>query len=111
MFKKSSLYALVAILFVAAMLLSACGATPTEAPEATEAPPPAEELSVGVVLPTKNEPRWIQDETRFNDAFAAAGYDVQILFSDGDSAKERSNVQALINQGVQVIVILSLIHI
>ena len=103
MFKKSSLYVLVAILFVAAMLLSACGATPTPAPEATEVP--TAELSVGVVLPTKNEPRWIQDETRFNDAFAAAGYDVQILFSDGDSAKERNNVQALINQGVQVIVI------
>ena len=103
MFKKSSLYVLVAILFVAAMVLSACGATPTPAPEATEVP--TAELSVGVVLPTKNEPRWIQDETRFNDAFAAAGYDVQILFSDGDSAKERNNVQALINQGVQVIVI------
>jgi putative multiple sugar transport system substrate-binding protein len=60
---------------------------------------------VGVVLPTKNEPRWIQDETRFRDAFAEAGYDVQILFSDGDSAKERANVQSLISQGVQVIVI------
>jgi len=103
MFRKSSLYALVAILFVAAMLLSACGETPTAAPEATEVP--TAELSVGVVLPTKNEPRWIQDETRFNDAFAAAGYDVQILFSDGDSAKERSNVQSLISQGVKVIVI------
>ncbi|MEJ2737089.1 MAG: substrate-binding domain-containing protein, partial [Anaerolineae bacterium] len=106
MFKKSSLYVLLSMLFVAAMLLSACGATPTAVPEATEAPAaPAAELAVGVVLPTKNEPRWIQDETRFNDAFAEAGYDVQILFSDGDSAKERSNVEALINQGVQVIVI------
>jgi hypothetical protein len=28
-----------------------------------------------VVLPTKNEPRWIQDETRFKAAFADAGYD------------------------------------
>jgi len=103
--KKSILYSLVSVLFVAALVLSACGATPTPAPEATEPAAPTEELSVGVVLPTKNEPRWIQDETRFNDAFAAAGYDVQILFSDGDSAKERNNVQALINQGVKVIVI------
>jgi len=60
---------------------------------------------VGVVLPTKNEPRWIQDETRFNDAFKAAGYKVQILFSDGDSAKEKANVEALIAQKVQVIII------
>jgi putative multiple sugar transport system substrate-binding protein len=110
-FKKSPFYAVIAILFVAAMVLSACGATATPVPEATEAPqatgaaPAVSELSVGVVLPTKNEPRWIQDETRFNNAFAEAGYDVQILFSDGDSAKEKANVEALINQGVKVIVI------
>jgi putative multiple sugar transport system substrate-binding protein len=102
-FKKSSLYALMAILIVAATVLSACGATPTAAPEATQ--PPAAKLSVGVVLPTKNEPRWIQDETRFNDAFAAAGYQVEILFSDGDSAKEKANVEALIAKGVKVIII------
>ena len=92
-----------AILMVAAMVLSACGVTPTAAPQETAAP--AAKLSVGVVLPTKDEPRWIQDETRFNDAFKAAGYDVQILFSQGDSAKEKANVESLIAQGVQVIVI------
>jgi len=107
--KKSFLYVLLSVLFVAAMVLSACGATPTPVPQATEAAQPTEpttaEFAVGVVLPTKNEPRWIQDETRFRDAFAAAGYDVQILFSDGDSAKEKANVESLISQGVQVIVI------
>jgi len=99
-FKKSPVYVLIAMLMVAAMILSACGETPTPAPQESTA-----KLSVGVVLPTKNEPRWIQDETRFNDAFKAAGYDVQILFSDGDSAKEKANVESLINQGVKVIVI------
>ncbi|TLN01595.1 sugar ABC transporter substrate-binding protein, partial [bacterium] len=56
-------------------------------------------------LPTKDEPRWIQDQTRFQDAFKAAGYDVQILFSQGDSAKEKTNVESLIAQGVKVIII------
>ena len=102
-FKKSSLYGLMAILIVAAMVLSACGATPTPAPAQTAVP--STEFAVGVVLPTKDEPRWIQDETRFNDAFAAAGYKVQILFSQGDSAKEKANVEALIAQGVKVIII------
>jgi putative multiple sugar transport system substrate-binding protein len=103
MFKKSSLYTLVSLLFIASMLLSACGtpATPTEAVQAT----PSTKISVGVVLPTKDEPRWIQDETRFNDAFKAAGYDVQVLFSQGDSAKEKANVESLITQGVKVIII------
>ncbi len=61
--------------------------------------------SVGIVLPTKDEPRWIQDETRFNDALAAAGYDVEILFSEASSAKEKENVEALITKGIQVLII------
>jgi len=116
-FKKSALYVLTIVL-VAATVLSACGGgvAPTAAPQqpaATSAPaqpaattaPAAGKLAVGVVLPTKDEPRWIQDETRFNDAFKAAGYTVQILFSQGDSAKEKANVEALISQGVKVIII------
>ncbi len=112
--KKSSLEICVGILILAAMILSACqpAPTPTAAPVETTAPQapaatqaPAVKLSVGVVLPTKDEPRWIQDETRFNDAFKAAGYDVQILFSQGDSAKEKTNVETLISQGVKVLII------
>jgi putative multiple sugar transport system substrate-binding protein len=57
------------------------------------------------VLPTKDEPRWIQDETRFKDALTAAGYEVEILFSQGSSAKEKENVEALITKGVKVIII------
>ncbi len=34
----------------------------------------------------------------------AAGYDVQILFSQGDSAKEKDNVESLISQGIQVLI-------
>ncbi|HET91070.1 MAG TPA: sugar ABC transporter substrate-binding protein, partial [Chloroflexi bacterium] len=93
------------------MFLSACGGAAPEtagpvAPAATEAiQQPTEQLAVGIVLPTKDEPRWIQDETRFRNALAAAGYDVEILFSQGSSAKEKENVEALITKGVQVIII------
>jgi putative multiple sugar transport system substrate-binding protein len=107
MFRKSSLFVLFSALAVMAMILSACGPAATTVP-ATSAPAttaPTAKFAVGVVLPTKDEPRWIQDETRFNDAFKAAGYTVQILFSQGDSAKEKANVESLIAQGVKVIVI------
>jgi len=103
-----SLFLLVAVIVLAGLALTACRPSATEtpvAPEETAAPPAGEELAVGVVLPTRAEPRWIQDETRFKDAFEAAGYDVEILFSEGDSAKERANVEDLITKGVQVIVI------
>ena len=62
-------------------------------------------LQVGIVLPTKDEPRWIQDQTRFQDALKTAGYETEILFSQGDSAKERSNVEALVTKGAKVIII------
>src|SRR5512136_1805629 len=94
---KKSVFTIFGILVVLSMLLSACGKA---APTTTGG-----KLAVGVVLPTKDEPRWIQDETRFNDAFKAAGYDVEILFSQGDSAKEKANVEALIAKGVKVIII------
>jgi putative multiple sugar transport system substrate-binding protein len=106
MFKKSSWYALMTILVVAATALSACNPAATSAPTQPAATQPAEsKLAVGIVLPTKDEPRWIQDETRFKDALTAAGYDVQILFSQSDSAKEKANVEALISQGIQVLII------
>ena len=70
------------------------------------APAPAEgKLAVGIVLPTKDEPRWIQDETRFKDALKAAGYEVEILFSQGSSAKEKENVEALLTKGIKVLII------
>ena len=101
MFKK--LYPLLAVIILAALVLAACAPAATEEPAAPEEPVATEEPAapeepvevgagaVGIVLPTRDEPRWIQDETRFKDAFDAAGVDVEILFSEGDSAKERSN--------------------
>jgi putative multiple sugar transport system substrate-binding protein len=103
MHKRSSLFTLMSIIIMAVMLLSACN---TAAPAADQAD--AEDstgLAVGIVLPTKDEPRWIQDETRFQDALQAAGYEVEILFSQGDSAKELANVESLITKGIEVLII------
>src|SRR5258707_7621742 len=110
---KKYLFSLLAVLTVAVTALSACGpaATPaaTAAPVATTAPSTtavtAQQFAVGIVLPTKDEPRWIQDQTRFQDALTKDGYQVQILFSQGDSAKEKANVEALISQGIKVLII------
>ncbi|HQZ22566.1 MAG TPA: sugar ABC transporter substrate-binding protein, partial [Thermoflexales bacterium] len=112
---KSSIFG---VLAAGSMILAACGATPTPAaPTAapakpTDAPKPANTAApvvakkgVGIVLPTKDEPRWIQDQTRFQDAFKAAGTDVEILFSQGDSAKEKANVESLIAKGIKVLIL------
>lgn len=104
---KKGVFTLMAILMVVSALLVACAApaAPGSAPAADAPAADASTLAVGVVLPTKDEPRWIQDETRFQEALKTAGYGVEILFSQGSSAKEKENVEALITKGVKVIII------
>lgn len=63
------------------------------------------DVSIGIVLPTKDEPRWVQDETRFKDALADSKYTTEILFSQGSSAKEKENVETLLNKGIDVLII------
>jgi putative multiple sugar transport system substrate-binding protein len=63
------------------------------------------QTQVGIVLPTKDEERWIQDQTRFQDALKTAGISAEVLFSEKDSAKEKSNVETLITKGIKVLVL------
>ena len=62
-------------------------------------------VDVGIVLPTKDEPRWVQDETRFHDALKDSEYTTEILFSQGSSAKEKENVEILLSKGIDVLII------
>ncbi len=63
------------------------------------------QVQVGIVLPTKDEPRWIQDETRFLSALKTAGVTAEVVFSQGDSAKEKANVETLITKGIKILII------
>lgn len=72
---------------------------------AASTPAPSGHPAVGIVLPTTEEPRWIQDQIRFQKAFKAAGYDAEILFSQGDAAREKANVEALVAKGIKVLLI------
>jgi putative multiple sugar transport system substrate-binding protein len=63
------------------------------------------QTQVGIVLPTKDEERWIQDQTRFQDALKTAGISAEVMFSEKDSAKEKSNVETLITKGIKVLVL------
>lgn len=107
MFRRKSLLIVLALFVIASIILGACQqqAAPTQPSEEGQATPAGEKLAVGIVLPTKDEPRWIQDETRFKEALNQAGYEVEILFSQGSSAKEKENVEALITKGIKVLII------
>ncbi len=68
-------------------------------------PSSAANISVGIVLPTTEEPRWIQDMAHFQKAFKAAGYEAEILFSQGDATRQKANVEALVKKGIKVLII------
>ncbi|MFA7422097.1 MAG: substrate-binding domain-containing protein [Acholeplasmataceae bacterium] len=66
------------------------------------------EIKIGVVLPDASEERWAnQDGAFFKEELdkLGEGYEYEILFSDGDEAKEKQNVEALIANGAEVIII------
>ena len=60
---------------------------------------------VGIVLPTKDEPRWLQDQASFEAVLDEAGFTSDVLFSQGSSATELTNVESLIEDGIEVLVI------
>lgn len=65
-------------------------------------------IKIGVVLPDASEERWANQDGKFFEEELAAlgkGYEYEILFSDGDEAKEKQNVEALIAKGAEVIII------
>ncbi len=64
------------------------------------------EINVGIVLPTKDEPRWLQDQKRFEDIISDTDYSVEVLFSQGSSANEKTNVETLIARGMDVLIYL-----
>lgn len=114
---KKRILALVLASIMVLALVACGGSSETEADQpateaatqaateaATEAAPAAG-IQVGIVLPTKDEPRWIQDETRFGEILDEAGFTYQILFSQGSSAVEKSNVETLVSKGVEVLIL------
>ncbi len=94
---KKKILGILGLLVVVSMVLAACQ-TGTDTTG-------SDTLEVGIVLPTKDEPRWIQDQTRFENALSEAGFNVEILFSQGDSSLEKTNVESLITKGIKVLII------
>lgn len=62
-------------------------------------------IDVGIVLPTKDEPRWFQDRDRFVSVIGKTDYSVEILFSQGSPAIEKTSVETLAAKGIKILII------
>ena len=92
---------LCAILALAMLLaLGACGEQKAPTAEADAA---ASNSLVGIILPTKEESRWLNDQKYFEQYFNGMNY--EILFSQNNTATEKTNVETLISKGAKYIVL------
>lgn len=62
-------------------------------------------VDIGIVLPTREESRWLGDEAKFIKAIEEGNYNARILFSENNSATEKTNVETLIGLGAKTIVL------
>src|SRR5512138_7487 len=62
-------------------------------------------IDVGIVLPSSDEPRWLQDEAHFRDALQSAGFTSEIVFSQNDSNVEKAKVESLLSKNIKVLII------
>ena len=62
-------------------------------------------LDIGIVLPTKDEDRWLADEATFKQMIEEKGIKAEIMYSQADPAIEKANVEALIQKGIKVLMI------
>ena len=113
-----SMKKIMAMLLALCMILAmaACGAAEGSAPAAAsdaaasaaeEAAPAAEggTQTVGIAMPTKSLERWNRDGDYLKAQFEAAGYGVQLKYSDNDTDQQNNDIQAMIADGVNLLII------
>ncbi len=78
---------LISLLCVASLLIGLLAGCGSSGSAQTAAEKPAAEkaasgtVQVGIVLPTKDEPRWLQDQAQFESILGDAGFTNQVMFS------------------------------
>ena len=106
---KKRLLSLILTMGLGLSMLVGCGTTETASNSTqgggSSSGSASGEIEVGIVLPTKDEPRWLQDQAQFEAILDDAGFTNQVLFSQGSSATEKTNVETLIAKGIKVLII------
>jgi len=60
---------------------------------------------VGLSLPTQREARWVSDKNTMVAEAKAKGVDLRVQTADADSAQQATQVEALLSQGIQVLIL------
>ena len=83
----------------ATMAITSC-AVPVFADDAA-----AEGGKIGISMPTQSLERWNRDGSYLEEQFKAAGYDVELTYSDNETDRQVNDIQNLISDGVNLLVV------
>lgn len=62
-------------------------------------------IKVGVSLPTQRDERWVRDANRMREVAKAEGVDLKMQICDNDAAKQMSQCENLLAEGVDILIL------
>jgi putative multiple sugar transport system substrate-binding protein len=93
---KNLLYKLLAVVMLASLVLTACGASGDAG---------SDQKMVGISMPTKTSTRWISDGESMVKSFEELGYATDLQFADNDIPNQIAQLENMITKGADVLVI------
>ena len=64
-----------------------------------------EKKKVGIAMPTQSLERWNRDGAYLKEQFEAAGFEVELTYSDNDAVQQNNDIANMIADGVEVLII------
>ena len=93
---------------VLALGLAACsgeGAGTTTSDATDEAAPVAEDVRIGVAMPTQTSERWIADGAAVESGLQDLGYEVDLQFANDDIPTQTQQIDQMITNGADLLII------
>jgi len=81
------------------------GSSASDSKAATSSPAKDKKIKIGLSLPTQQEERWVRDKATMEEAAKKAGVDIAVQVANMDAAKQDSQVENLISQGIDVLIL------
>ncbi len=91
-------------------LLAGCGtktdsSSASSSAAASSVPAGEKAIKIGISLPTQQEERWVRDKATMEEAAKKAGVEVAVQVANMDAAKQDSQVENLISQGIDILIL------
>lgn len=85
--------------------LAACGGGGAGSTEGDGEAPAAEDITVGVAMPTETSERWIQDGDAVKAGLEELGYQVDLQYAGDDIPTQTQQIDSMITAGADVLII------